>query len=113
MAGIKKTKRKELGTMKWKNLRLRILDRDDRICAYCGTEGADTVDHRISRADGGDVWDMDNLVTACKSCNSAKGKRSFFYLNRSTPPVFANSSLPETHVTVHASPFQSGISPSQ
>ena len=77
MAGIKNVKHKALGTSRWKRLRLQILDRDDRICAYCGGV-ADTVDHIISRHDGGDLWDKENLISACKSCNSSKGKKAFF-----------------------------------
>ena len=76
MAGIKR-RNKELGTTKWKRIRLEVLDRDDRICAYCGGI-ADTVDHIQSRVSGGDLWDQDNLVSACKSCNSRKGKKPFF-----------------------------------
>jgi hypothetical protein len=104
MAGIKR-RNKELGTTKWKRMRLEILDRDDRICAYCGGI-ADTVDHIVSRATGGDLWDLDNLVSACKSCNSRKGKKSFFGGKLSTPPVFADLSLPVTHSLRPESPFE-------
>jgi len=57
--------------------------RDDYTCAYCGcrvTPGlhtghhdAATLDHIITRhAGGADV--LSNLVTACASCNSSRGK---------------------------------------
>lgn len=102
MAG---TKRKELGTQRWKRLRLRVLDRDDKICAYCGGE-ADTVDHVISRADGGDTWDMENLVAACKRCNSSKGRKAFFLQPKATPPAFPAVSLPATQGFRPDSPFE-------
>jgi 5-methylcytosine-specific restriction endonuclease McrA len=85
-------KHQALGTSRWKQLRLRILMRDGYECAYCG-ETADTVDHVISRASGGDMWDAENLVAACKRCNSMKGdrpaKKAVFSGASSTPPVFS------------------------
>jgi len=69
-----------LGTGKWKALRLRVLARDGYLCTYCGTHlegGNATVDHITSRKVGGDLFDMDNLTSACKSCNSRKGSRFF------------------------------------
>lgn len=40
-------------------------------CVYCGNELADTVDHVIPFSRGGDA-----LVSACRSCNTSKGKRT-------------------------------------
>ena len=77
-----------LGSGKWKQLRLRVLARDGWVCTYCGTHlegGNATVDHITSRKTGGDMWDMDNLTSACKSCNSRKGMG--FFRRDSTPPV--------------------------
>lgn len=96
-----------LGSGKWKQLRLRVLARDGWVCTYCGTHlegGNATVDHIVSRKTGGDLWDMDNLTSACKSCNSRKGVG--FFRRDSTPPAFPDSSLPETQVTRPLSPFQ-------
>ena len=90
-----------IGSGKWKKLRLQVLDRDGRQCP-CGKD-ADTVDHIIPRVKGGDMWAMDNLQAMCKACNSAKGGR--FFSQRSTPPVFPDSSLPETVRIVPDSPF--------
>ena len=67
-----------LGTMKWKELRLRVLARDGWTCTYCHKDiaGIDaTVDHIVSRKSGGELWSMENLTSACKSCNSRKGHR--------------------------------------
>jgi 5-methylcytosine-specific restriction endonuclease McrA len=96
-----------LGSGQWKLIRLRVLSRDGWVCTYCNKDlkGADaTVDHITSRKVGGEIWDMDNLTSACRSCNSRKGSR--FFSPASTPPVFADSSLPETQVTRPLSPFQ-------
>lgn len=41
-------------------------------CVYCGDELANTVDH--VDPDGGDG--LDNVVSACRKCNTAKGKRT-------------------------------------
>jgi 5-methylcytosine-specific restriction endonuclease McrA len=96
-----------LGSGKWKQMRLRVLARDGWVCTYCHKhlEGADaTVDHITSRKQGGSLFDMDNLTSACKSCNSSKG--SLFFRGVSTPPVSQGVSLPETQVTRPLSPFQ-------
>lgn len=44
------------------------------LCAYCCTSDFLSIDHLIPRAAGGDDRDH-NLVRACRSCNSSKGKR--------------------------------------
>jgi len=96
-----------LGSGKWKLIRLRVLARDGWQCTYCHKDlkGADaTVDHITSRKVGGDIWDMENLTAACKSCNSRKGSR--FFRSGSTPPAFSEPSLPETQITRPLSPFQ-------
>jgi 5-methylcytosine-specific restriction endonuclease McrA len=96
-----------LGSGQWKLIRLRVLSRDGWVCTYCNKDlkGADaTVDHITSRKVGGDMWDMDNLTSACKSCNSKKG--AHFFRGGSTPPAFPERSLPETVGTKPDSPFQ-------
>ena len=98
---------KALGSKKWKDIRLRVLARDGYVCTYCGTHlegGNATVDHITSRKVGGEIFDLDNLTSACKSCNSKKGSR--FLVPVSTPPVSQDSSLPETQITRPLSPFQ-------
>lgn len=52
-----------------------ILRRDKHTCAYCGKQGASTIDHVFPRSRGGeDSWD--NLVTACLRCNNVKSDRT-------------------------------------
>lgn len=46
----------------------------DRICSYCGNSTALSIDHIFPKKFGG-LDDSENLVLACKSCNSSKGER--------------------------------------
>ena len=94
--------KREIGSGKWKKLRLQILDRDGRQCAICHGPG-DTIDHIFPRVKGGSMWATDNLRVLCKSCNSSKGGR--FFSHKATPPVFLERSLPETVRSVPDSPF--------
>ncbi|NDB62080.1 HNH endonuclease [bacterium] len=93
---------RELGSGKWKKLRIQILDRDGWQCAICHRP-AHTVDHIIPRVKGGPMWTESNLQSLCKSCNSSKGGR--FFNSKATPPAFLKPSLPETTSTVPDSPF--------
>jgi len=58
---------------KWTAIRVRILERDDYVCAYCGRK-ARAVDHVIPLSRGG-LTDARNLVACCKRCNSQKKDR--------------------------------------
>ncbi len=52
--------------------RQNIFKRDGYRCQYCGAIDNLTLDHVIPKSRGGSsTWD--NLVTACKTCNSKKG----------------------------------------
>ena len=60
------------------SVRFEVLKRDGFRCAYCGaTPGEDAlhVDHAVSVADGGSDT-IENLVTACQTCNLGKGSTS-------------------------------------
>jgi hypothetical protein len=60
----------------WRQLRQAVLARDERTCHYCGTRsGRMTCDHKIPVSRGGSST-LDNLVTACLKCNSAKATRT-------------------------------------
>lgn len=49
-----------------------VFKRDGHRCMYCGSNKDLTIDHVIPKARGGKTkWN--NLVTACKKCNSSKG----------------------------------------
>lgn len=66
---------------KWirKEKRRAIYLRDGLRCSYCGRGIEDdiqlTLDHLLPQELGGSN-SAENLVTACKSCNSAKGSKS-------------------------------------
>lgn len=45
-----------------------------RICVYCGSDVSLAIDHMIPRISGG-ADEADNLVLACRSCNSSKQGR--------------------------------------
>lgn len=54
---------------------------DDRLkmtlpqaCSYCGSKDSISVDHLIARSRNG-AESGDNIVWACRSCNSSKGNR--------------------------------------
>ena len=52
-----------------------VFKRDGFKCQYCGTKRELTIDHLIPKAKGG-TTSWNNLVTACKKCNSLKGNYS-------------------------------------
>lgn len=58
-----------------KSVRKIVYDRDGRLCTYCGSSERLSIDHRIPRSRGGSD-DIDNLTTACCSCNSRKSTRT-------------------------------------
>jgi 5-methylcytosine-specific restriction endonuclease McrA len=63
-----------LNSAPWKRLRLAVLDRDLWLCQVRGprcSKFATCVDHAISRADGGPMWDERNLRASCRTCNSS------------------------------------------
>ena len=49
-----------------------IKARDNYRCVYCGSDENLTIDHVRPKCMGG-VDNADNCVTACRSCNQAKG----------------------------------------
>lgn len=75
------------------NLRTLFSDEEVKLknhnCAYCGTTNNLSLDHLIPRYSGGRD-NPDNLVYACKSCNSSKGKNDLilWYLEKNSfPPI--------------------------
>jgi 5-methylcytosine-specific restriction endonuclease McrA len=56
----------------WRQLRQWVLERDRYVCQLCGEDGADTVDHILSAAQGGGN-SLDNCQAAHRACNRRKG----------------------------------------
>jgi len=56
--------------------RQNLFRRDDFTCQYCGrTDVSLSIDHVIPKSRGGEEsWE--NLITACKPCNTRKGNRT-------------------------------------
>ena len=57
----------------WTAIRIKILQIDNYMCAYCGRK-ANTVDHIIPQSEGGSEEET-NLVACCKRCNMKKSNR--------------------------------------
>lgn len=90
----------------YKRVRLQVLARDEWTCRYCQAD-ATTVDHVIPIAKGGDPISLDNMVAACRRCNSSKGSRSegLFLQRQSTPPVSAGNISPTRSIPAEDTPF--------
>mgnify|MGYP000196719752 FL=1 len=55
--------------------RQNVFKRDGHKCQYCGKAKDLTIDHVLPKSKGGkSTWN--NLVTACKKCNSLKGDKT-------------------------------------
>ena len=52
-----------------------VLIRDKFRCGYCGSRQQLTVDHVIPASQGGKTT-FENCITACRSCNNKKGRRT-------------------------------------
>lgn len=75
------TRRRNYGA-KYKRLRAIVLAESD-VCGYCGRGGADTADHIIPVAYGGEST-LDNLRPAHMRCNSAAGGRMSVHPSKGT-----------------------------
>lgn len=60
-----------------------------RCCYYCGSEDKLSVDHLIARAKE-EIDSSDNLIYACRKCNSSKGSNDlleFYQKKNEVPPI--------------------------
>lgn len=67
--------RKDVSEEEWSRLREQVFVRDGFVCTYCGSENDLACDHVVPLIQGGKST-MDNLTTACRSCNCAKSGRT-------------------------------------
>lgn len=65
--------RRDVNSSEWSAIRGAVLRRDSNRCHYCGKD-ANTVDHKTPLSRGGKST-LDNLVAACRACNSSKAGR--------------------------------------
>lgn len=100
-------------TRHWRAFRLKVLSRDGYVCYYCQGH-ATSVDHIIPVSSNPDLaLTMENCVSACKPCNSAKGNRSqAVFLGRTfTPPVFSEVLSPTRTTSGLIGPFEGQCEP--
>lgn len=101
---------------KWTAIKIPILERDNKMCAYCGRR-ADTVDHVVPKTKGGDENPL-NLVACCKRCNMKKGNRTLkeaeitFWEGYLNQEVIKHNTISNTEVTPPSSFSSSSSSPS-
>lgn len=86
--------------IRWEVLRRRVFERDRYICQYCGSNKDLAVDHVWPRSKGGKDR-MNNLVTACKSCNSSKNGKTLreWIESKSGPVIQIQPTEPQKQVT--------------
>ena len=64
---------KNLKGKRWHKARMEAMARARHRCKECGERGVRLdVDHIIARADGGKLYDQDNLQVLCVKCHSRK-----------------------------------------
>lgn len=97
-------------TKAYRKVRVKVLNRDGHVCMYCGSSEQLTVDHVLPIAKHPELaMDMENMVIACRPCNSRKGSRSqgVFLAQLDTPPVSRDFISPTQSKIAQDSPFQS------
>ncbi len=66
----------DVSSKEWERLRSAVFERDNYTCQYCGKRDvALECDHILPFSRGGNST-IDNLITACKSCNRSKGAKT-------------------------------------
>lgn len=77
------------------NLRNKVFERDNYTCMYCGASGDNIsleIDHIIPVSKGG-IDNINNLVTACSTCNNKKRAKILSVDNLQVLAEKINSSL--------------------
>ena len=60
---------------RWKSLRQIALNRADGVCEKCRSRGELQVHHRKPVAQGGAIFDINNLIVLCRSCHLEAHRR--------------------------------------
>ncbi len=60
---------------KWEKARRQCFERDKFRCRECGRAGALEAHHEPPLQDGADPYDVENLLTLCRSCHIARHKK--------------------------------------
>lgn len=60
----------------WQALRGQVFERDGYVCTYCGDATEEPHCDHVRPLSKGGPNTIDNLTTACPTCNSSKGARS-------------------------------------
>jgi 5-methylcytosine-specific restriction protein A len=80
-----------LRSVAWRRVRVYVLIRDRYTCQIRGRKckgHATEVDHIVSRADGGALFDPANLRAACKPCNGGRGAERTNRKYRTSVPTY-------------------------
>lgn len=77
----------------YRYIRLKVLERDQYTCYWCGEPGF-TIDHIIPWSKGGRT-NLANCICACEKCNGARGDKpaAVFALERNVEPPAAGSAF--------------------
>jgi 5-methylcytosine-specific restriction protein A len=59
---------------RWERVRVKAKERDGWKCTQCGSMRSLEVDHIKPIADGGEMYNLENLSTKCRICHRAKSK---------------------------------------
>jgi len=62
--------------LNWKQVRSKVLDRDNYECQICGSAEDLHVDHIIPVSKNGPMYDEENLQTLCSDCNLSKSDKT-------------------------------------
>ncbi len=80
---------------RWRQLKARIIRRDNGICHLCDRPGADSADHLEPEAHGGPRWDPHNLAAVHHDvwprCNRIRGDRPIEAARRDISEILAHT----------------------
>ena len=72
----RESEQRELTAWSWKRLSEHVKNRDGSVCQYCGAYAPDGGADHVTPLTQGGTDALDNLVWACKECNSSKGDKT-------------------------------------